>query len=273
MASLVWDQLGERYYEAGVSKCVLYGTDTLGVAWSGITAIEENIAHETEAVHFDGFKFNEIVTVGDFTAMLRALTYPDAFLSYEGVLEDQKGFFIANQAPARFSLSYQTKVSNDLGDPGYKIHILYNLTAIPSQRERKTLSLDIEPLEFEWSITSIPEEIETFRPTSHVIFDSRRVDSAMLADIEEILYGGEDNDAYLPSLKGLASFIRKWNRLVIHDNGDGTWTATSPDDDTTTIIMVDDTTFQIDSDTATYLDADTYTITSSDKNEEDVWPP
>ena len=274
MTALVWDQVGERFYESGISKGVLYQVNGYGVSWNGLTSLEESVTSEVQAVHYDGIKFNDIVTVGDFTAVLKAFTYPDEFLPYEGILQDQTGFFVADQPQIQFGLSYQTRIADDIVgfEAGYKIHILYNLTALPSQKSYLTLSYESEPMEFEWTITAIPEDIENFRPTAHVIFDSRKIDSMLLADIENILYGSEEHDAYLPPLKGLATFIRKWDRLIITDHGDGSWTADSKVEGQ--IIMLDDTTFQITADSAIYLDPDTYTISSSDKNEEDIiWPP
>jgi hypothetical protein len=327
VATLTWDQVGERLFETGVSKGVLYKADGHGVAWNGLISVDNNQSDSTEPIYFDGVKFDDIVTQGDFTATITAYTYPDEFEPYEGSMEDQAGFFVLNQPPHRaFGLSYRTNVGDDIIgiEKGYKIHLLYNLIVVPSQKSYQTLGDSIEPVEFEWTISAIPEEIEGYRPTAHVVIDSTRIDPYLLADLEEILYGAtssdeltitdhgdgtwtayspvEDvitltgdgefeiesstavyldpdtytisssaNDAYLPSLKALASFIRSWNRLVITDNGDGTWTASSPIDGV--ITMINPTTFQIETDTATYLDADTYTITSSDKNEGDIWLP
>lgn len=273
MATLVWDKIEDRIYETGVSKCVLYKYDGYGVAWSGLTSVEEEVDNEVESVHFDGVKFNDIVTIGDFSGVIKAFTYPEEFLFYEGTIEDQTGFYLLNQEQTQFSLSYQTKISDVVNgsDAGYKIHLLYNLTALPSQRSHQTLSLDVEPIEFEWTITAIPEELDNFRPTAHIVFDSRRLDPYLLKDLEEILYGSENNDPYMPTLKGLATFLRKWDRLIITDLGNGMWEAYSIFEDV--ITMLDPTTFQIVSDTATYLDADTYTIESSEKNEEDIWLP
>jgi hypothetical protein len=271
MAAIVWDEIGKRFYETGVSRGVFYNVDGYGIPWNGLTSIEESVSHEVQAVHYDGIKFNDIVTVGDFSAILRAWTYPEEFLPYEGILEDQDGFYVADQPQSQFGLSYQTKVGNDISgiEHGYKIHLLYNLTALPSQKRYQTMSLETEPMEFEWTVTAIPEEIENFRPTAHVIFDSRRIDPWLLEDLESILYGDEDSDPRLPPLKGLATFIRKWDRLIITDHGDGTWTAETPREGI--IVMLDETTFEITADTAIYLDPETYTISSSDKNEEDIW--
>jgi hypothetical protein len=272
MAALVWDQVGDRLYENGVSRGVLYGFDGVGVSWNGLVSVEESVDTEVEAVHFDGIKFNDIVTIGDFTAVLRAFTYPEEFLFYDGTLEDQTGFYIMNQPKSRFGLSYQTKIGDDISsDGGYKLHLLYNLTAIPSSIAYQTLTLETEPIEFEWSISAIPEEIENFRPTAHVVFDSRKIDRHLLADIESVLYGDEDNEPRLPSLRGLSTFIRKWQRLIIIDNGDGTWTAETTVDGI--INMLDATTFEIISEAAVFIDADSYTLSSSEKNEEDIWLP
>lgn len=272
MGSLLWDQLGDRLYETGISKCVLYKEDGYGVAWNGIISVDEDNDGEVDSVYFDGFKINDVVTLGDYSGIIRAYTYPDEFLFYEGILEDQTGFYVTHQPQSKFGLSYRTEIGNDVRENlGYKIHLLYNLTALPSSRTHRTLGLTVEPDEFEWSITSIPEDIENFRPTAHVIIDSLKMDPGLLMDIEEILYGTEETDARLPSLKGLATFIRKWDRLIITDNGDGTWTATSNVEGI--IVMTDATTFEITSDTAEFIDADSYTIESSEKNEEDIWLP
>ena len=273
MATLMWDEIGKRFYETGISKGVFYDDEGVGTAWNGLTSVEESVSHQIQAVHFDGMKFNDLVTMGDFSAVMRAWTYPDEFLPYEGIMEEQAGFFVANQPMSKFGLSYQTKIGNDITglELGYKIHLLYNLTALPAQKMYQTMSLDTEPHEFEWTITAIPEYIENYRPTAHVIFDSTKMDHWMLEDIESVLYGGSDNDAYLPSLKGLATFIRKWDRLIITDLGNGLWTAECPRPEV--ITMLDDTTFEIDTPTAEYLDPVTYDIWSSDKNDEDIPPP
>lgn len=273
MAELAWDQVGDRFYESGVAKGVLYQEDRSGVPWNGLVAVEEGGVNEVEPIFFDGVKFNDLVTLGDFAGIIRAFTYPEEFLRYEGALEDQSGFYVKGQPPKRFCMSYQTLIGDDVGgsEVGYNIHVLYNLTAVPSQKIYETLSLDTAPVEFEWNVSSIPENIIGYQPTAHIVFNSLKIDPFLLQDIEDILYGSEDNDAYLPSLQSLATFIRKWDRLIVIDNGDGTWTATSSVPGV--ITMLDDDTFQIDSDTAVFIDADSYTLESSEKNEEDIWLP
>lgn len=273
MTALTWDNVGDRFYEIGLDRGVLFFPEGGGVAWNGLTGIDYHIETDVEPIYFDGIKFNDIVFGGDFAATLRAFTYPDEFLRFMGVIEDQSGVLITGQRPELFHMCFRTQISNDVSvDVGYKIHILWNLTAVPNDIEHATLQFETEPIEFHWELTATPEYIDRFKPTAYIIIDTRKVDPLLVMDLETILYGDAENDPRLPSLKGLSTFIRKWNRLIINDNGDGTWTAIS-DNPEYPITMLDATTFEITSDTAVYLDAETYEISSSDKNEEDIWLP
>lgn len=268
MTAIVWDQVGERIFEAGVSRGVLYKTDGSGVAWNGLIEVEDGYDTTTEPVHFDGQKVNDILEIGDFQGVIRAFTYPDEFLEYFGSIEDTTGFRLTGQQQNRFSMSYRTEISNDVAaNMGYKIHVLYNLTAVLAPRTSATLTLEPEATEFEWTVTSIPEPVSGYRASSHVIFDSRVIDPYLMLDLEAILYGNDEVDARLPRMQGLAQFMSKWGRLVITDHGDGTWTAYSPLDG---VIEIDGDEFTIDSDTITMLDSETYEISSSEPIVEDL---
>lgn len=270
MAAIEWDKVGEREFHTGIDRGVLYEPGGIGVPWNGLTSVDEANNNTVEGVYWDGVKLNDIVTIGEFSGILRAWMYPDEFLECEGTVEDQTGVLVTDQPPKKFHLCYRTKVGNDVDEEaGYLLHLLYNLTANPAPRTYRTLGMsEITPLEFEWNITSVPEEVDGHRPTAHLILDSRKMDEFLLLDIETILYGDDERDPVMPSLKAILTFIRKWDRLIIIDNGDGTWTATT--DFPGYIEMLDETTFEITSDTAIFLDADTYEISSSEKNEEDV---
>lgn len=209
MVALVWDNVGERVYETGIRKGVLYrGDGSNGVAWNGLTSVEESTGNEVEPVYFDGTKVNDVVTLGDYSATLKALTYPDEFMFYEGTLEDVPGFLVTSQPTQRFGLSYQTLVSNDQAADDYKIHLVYSLTAIPSAKSFETLSDNTTPAEFEWAISAIPQRLQGYRPTAHVIIDSRNTAPATRASLEDILYGQALIPPRLPTLKEVATFLR-----------------------------------------------------------------
>jgi hypothetical protein len=81
-----------------------------------------------------------------------------------------------------------------------------------------------------------------------------------MSAIEDKLYDTDTDAPALPTVDELIAFYDVIAGLVITDNGDGTWTATAPND---VIRMLDDTTFEITSSTANFIDADSYTISSS----------
>lgn len=263
MTALVWDERGDRIFESGVDRGVLYLSDGQGIPWNGLISVNEGSpSNNASPVYYDGVKFADVLALGDFSASLKAYTYPDEFLEFEGTLEVGNGLFVTNQPVSRFGLSYRTKIGNDVDgqDHAYKIHVLYNLIAVPSEKSYETHSADSSAIEFEWTITAIPGEIERFRPTAHLIFDTRNMGALLLKDVEDVLYGNELNNATLPPISTLTSFINSWVIIRITDNGDGSWTATGPDE---FITMLDATTFQIIQANAVYLDGDTYVISNS----------
>lgn len=263
MTQIAWDQAGERIYQAGVDRCVLYTPNQGAVPWNGILSVNETIEGNTGTpVYFDGLKIAEARSPGDFAGTIRAYTCPDEFLDLEGVVDVGNGLRLANQPPQRFSLSYRTKIGNDLegNDFAYKIHILYNLLATPSPKAFLTESTDPAAIQFEWTISAIPQKVAGYRPTSHIIFDTREMDPLLLSDIENTLYGTSGTDAHLPPLSSLVSFASGWVIIRIIDNFDGTWTAIGPDN---LITMLDSETFQIIQANAVYLDDDLYRISDS----------
>ena len=272
MTVINWHELGSKFYEAGLDRAVLYVEGKSGVPWNGLISVSEENDTKVEPLYFNATKFNDLVTLGNYSGNMSAYTYPDEFLECEGIVEDQDGVYLSEQPIKRFGLCYRTLIGegdNDFGS-GYKIHILYNLTATPANKVRKTLTLDRSPDDFSWDITSIPEVVEGHRPSSHLIIDSRKIDPWLLLDLEDILYGDATKEPTLPSMKSLTTFIRKWDRLIIQDNGDGTWTAISARAGIINQDGTDQTMYTITADNVTTVNSTTYTISSSNKNEEDI---
>lgn len=214
MTKLVWDKVGERLYETGLDQGVLYLADGTGIPWNGLTSIEEDMSGDTSApAYYDGVKYLDIPATGDYAATLNAFTYPDEFLEFEGVADLGNGILVDGQASKLFGLSYRTKVGNDVDgvDHGYKIHILYNLTATPNAMSYQTLTSTTTPLQFSWRLTGVPSDVPYYRPTAHVIFDSRYLNAAMLVALEDLLYGDSDSQATLPTLSELVDFVSFWD--------------------------------------------------------------
>lgn len=264
MPVLVWDKIGERSYETGLDKGVLYLPDGSAVPWNGLTSIIEHFDKETSPVYYDGMKINDLVVLGDFKASMKAVTYPDEFSQVEGFVSVKSGLYFGDQRPQTFGLCYRTQIGNDLDGEvaGYKIHIIYNLTAIPSDKTYASVTSDPAVVEFEWTISAVPEEVPGLRPTAHLVIDSRKIDPWLLEDIETILYGNIATDASLIPMSTLVSYINSWARVKIVDNGDGTWTATSLRDG---FIFVDPATkfFTMININAAYIDDVTYLLSDT----------
>ena len=196
MPKLEWDKIGERYYQTGTDHGVLYvasqGTYPEGVAWNGLTGVDENPSGaEASAQYADNIKYLELRSNEEFGATVTAYTYPDEFEECDGSAEPVEGMIIGQQKRKVFGMSYRTRLGNDTDgdDHGYVIHLVYGATASPSARSFKTVNDSPEPIEFSWEITTTPVKIEGYRPVSHVRINSTKADSEKLAVLESVLYG------------------------------------------------------------------------------------
>lgn len=262
MTVLTWDSPGERFFQAGVDRGVLYIPGGDAVAWSGLTAVDETVDDGSAPYHVDGVKYLDRELLGDFSATIKAFTYPDEFEPFNGMGDMGNGLLAGDQKPKSFSMCYRTRVGNDTEgtDHGYLIHILYNCIALPNAKSFATLDDNVTPVEFVWDIKAVPASAEGYRPTAHLIFNSNELYPPVLATLEDVLYGTDDDDAFLPPLESIISVAIALGMITITDNGDGTWTADGPSD---FITMLDATSFQITGVDATFLDADTYEVTST----------
>ena len=264
MTALVWDEIGDRVYQAGVDHGVLYLHDGTAVAWNGLTGIEESSNSERKSFYLDGVKFLENLTPSDFEGKLKAFTYPDEFDSVSGITNVAPGLAYHEQPPKSFNLSYRTQVGNDVEglDFGYKIHILYNVLAKPEPFGYATLQESgLQAMEFAWSLSGTPAKAPGVRPTVHITIDSRTTPAEILQIIEAKLYGTENTGPSLPPLTEIGEYFGYLGALLIVDHGDGTWSAIDESD--TYISMLDDTTFQITGADATYLDPETYEVSTT----------
>lgn len=206
MVALAWDAVGERTYETGVDRGVLYLPSALGVydtgyAWNGLTAISEAPSGaEPSAQYADNIKYLNLVSAEEFGATIEAFTYPEQFGVCDGTAIPMKGVAIGQQARKSFGLSYRTLKGNDVDgtDHGYKIHLVYGCLAAPSEKAYATVNDSPEAITFSWEVTTSPVEVPGLKPTAVITIDSTEVDAEDLLALEAILYGSDLVEARLP---------------------------------------------------------------------------
>jgi len=259
MARLEWGTSGSRRYEAGVDRGVLYVDGNAGVAWTGLISVDMSpIGGGSKSYYLDGQKYLLVSAAEEFGATINAFTYPDLFAQCDGTSEVRSGLKLTQQRRKLFGFSYRTMVGSDLNnDLGYKIHIVYNALAEPSERSYSSFSDSPEPTEFSWRITTRPPVETGYKRTSHVEIDSRTTDSNVLKLIEDALYGDDENLPRLPTFQELVAFYDRFFVFVVTDNGDRTFTVSGPDE---AITNLSDIYLQFDWPTVVQVDPVTYTI-------------
>jgi len=215
MSKLKWDQIGERLYETGVKKGVLYpqnseGLYPLGVAWNGLTGITESPSGaESNPLYADDIKYLNLVSMEEFGATIEAFTYPEEFEQCDGSAALAAGVSAGQQARRQFGLAYQTTLGNDVDgiDYGYKLHLIYGALATPSEKGYQTINDSPDAIAFSWEVTTTPVEVTGKRPTASIVIDSTKVDAAELAVFEGIIFGTEVSDPRLPTPDEIAALF------------------------------------------------------------------
>jgi hypothetical protein len=263
---LAWDGTANKFYEAGVDRGVLYIDGQDGVPWIGLISVSESPSGgDARTAYLDGHKIVNRSRPEHFNASIEAFTYPREFEACEGSESLANGLQVYQQNKKRFNLAYRTKVGNDIEglDHAYKIHLVYNALASPSSKDYETLNDDTEPSTFSWDISTQKVKFEDpffgVRYTAHVVLDSRVVYPWAMEAIEDFLYGTEDTPPKMPTPEELLELFVDNALLKIIDNGDGTWTATGPDE---AISMLDANTFSINWPSAVMIDDESYNISS-----------
>ena len=206
MTALTWDVSGERLYETGVDRGVLYipnpsGVYDTGFCWNGLTTVTESPSGaEATPLYADNIKYLNLVSVEEFGATIEAFTYPDEFAQCDGTATPSAGVGIGQQPRKTFGMSYRTRLGNDVdSELGYKLHLIYGAVAAPSEKAYSTINDSPEAITFSWEIWTTPVQVSGHKPTASIVIDSTKVDSAALATLEDFLYGTVGTDPSLPT--------------------------------------------------------------------------
>ena len=205
MARLIWDEVGQRFFETGVKNGVLYvqdddGSYKNGVVWNGLTAVTESPSGAEETpLYADDVKYLTLRSAEQFGATIEAYTYPEEFEQCDGSASIAAGVTIGQQARRAFGLCYRTAVGNDIQGQefSYKLHLLYGCTVAPSEKSYSTINDNPEAITFSWELSTIPVPVDGFKPTASLVIDASKVDEGKMQLLEDALFGDESTEAKL----------------------------------------------------------------------------
>lgn len=208
MARITWDNIGEHLYETGVDHVVLYKPDqsnvyTGGVAWNGVTAINESPSGaDSNPIYADNIKYLDLRSAEEFGATVECYTYPPEFAECNGEAIVADGVVIGQQTRKTFGLSFRSIVGNDLkgNDYGYKLHMIYGATASPSEKAYNTVNDSPEAQSFSFELSTTPIAVQGYKNTASLTIDTTKfADKTKIEALEAILYGGDSAEATLPT--------------------------------------------------------------------------
>ena len=202
---LNWDAEGERFFEDGVRRGVLYpqnpstGAYENGVVWNGLTSIQVTPSGgEANAQYADDTKYLNLYSLEEVGATIEAFTYPDEFMECDGSAAVATGskLYARTQVRKPFGLCWRTNVGNDLSDEtAYILHIMYGCKAAPSERQYQTINDSPEPITFSWEVSTTPPPIGVAGLKNTSLFEVNSKDltttaeQEMLTALENKLYG------------------------------------------------------------------------------------
>lgn len=250
MTKLTWGAVGERFFELGVDRGVLYVEGQPGVAWNGLASLEENPSGgDAKPFYLDGVKYLNLSAKEEFEGTINAFYSPPEFDVCDGLGLVQPGLFAAQQRRKSFGLSYRTKIGNDLDsdDHAYKIHIIYNASAEPTQHSYASIGDKNEASLLAWAISTKPVLIPAVGYSAHLIIDSSKATTYGLQTLEDILYGDDVNIPRLPTVTELSNIFKDSLPIVVTDIGNNQFTISGSG---FAVMLIDVDQYQITSDVA-----------------------
>ncbi len=212
MSKIIWDEIGSHFYETGVNHGVLYcqkndGTYDAGVPWNGLTGVTESPdGAEATDLYADNIKYASMRSAENFGGTIEAYTFPEEFAKCDGSYAVIAGVYLGQQKRNPFGFCYRTEVGSDtaaVSEDNYKLHIVYNATASPSQKSYETINDSPNAITLSWEFKTTPVNVTGHKPMSLITVDTTKLtssdDKAKLASLEDILYGTTNTDPSLPT--------------------------------------------------------------------------
>lgn len=214
MSKLVWDAIGERRYETGADRGVVYpqvaGAYPAGEAWNGLISVTKSPSGaEPTALWANNHKYANLISAEELAFTIEAYTYPDSFAACNGEAEVVAGVYVGQQKRTPFGFTYRTLIGNDSEGTkaGYKITLIYGAYAAPAEDADTTVNDSPEAKTMSWECSTTPVDMAGFEPTASIEIDSTKVDAEKLKALEDALYGTAEKEAHLPMPDEVAALV------------------------------------------------------------------
>lgn len=217
MVQMTWDP-ATGIYRPGVHQGVLY-LDSGAYAWNGLISVteEDNSVIDT-TLHYDGIRHRLAQDTGNYSSIVEAYTYPEAFNEYDG-LES----YSAHQSRKRFGMSYRIGEGDN-----YEIHLVYNALVSPGGDTHKTIQESVDPNVFSWRLDTHGIDLTWTKSASHLVVVANEAHPDPLATLEGYIYGTASSNPFLPDPSTVIALFERYTDLTVTYNGDGTFTAEGP---------------------------------------------
>jgi len=218
MAKLVWDKTGERFYETGTSKGVLFVQDETGaygegVAWNGLQSVKKNNdGAEPTDLFADNIKYLSLMSAENLKGSIEAYTYPEEFEECDGSAAISPGVYVGQQIRVPFGLVYSTIVGNDTQGNAYgeKMHFIYNAKVSPSERAYETVNEDPDAITFSWEYTTTPVDLTELDldPSAGITVSKAEVGAEKFKELQDMVYGSEDSEPKMPTIQEIVQLTK-----------------------------------------------------------------
>lgn len=211
---LNWDQVGERLYQTGVDRGVIYpqvgAAYPKGAAWNGLISVTKSPSGaEPTPLYANNSKYLNLMSVEELGGSIEAYTYPEEFAACNGKGQLVPGVRIGQQKRVPFGFCYRNLIGSDADGTthGYQLNIIYGVMVSPSEESDSTVNDSPEAKTMSWEFATTPIAVAGFEPTSLIEIDSTAVDADKLTELENILYGSGETDARLPLPNEIAEIM------------------------------------------------------------------
>lgn len=196
---LVFDKIGERFFETGVRNGVLFpgapANNIKGVAWNGLTKSDVSPdGGDANDQYADNIKYLSLRAPENTNGTIEAFTVPEEFYPCMGSKEAaSKGGYFAQQKKSPFSYCWISQVGNDVDGVDYseKLHIIWNATVDPVQKTYDTINENPEAMTLSFAFKTVPMPIaeEGFKPSAHFEIAKTEENKAAYQALIDALYG------------------------------------------------------------------------------------